>query len=490
MTSDHPKLLSKVPASRAIAFIRNGYRLARKGGRWLIGTANPVVAAEAVPFQGDIDEIIEERPARLIRPAFYIVVALLLLTIVVASVERVEIVVTGIGQLMTNVPPIVLQPMDRAIIRELKVQTGDKVTKGQVLALLDSTFTQADLTALSEQRQALLEKTQGLEAELNAISSRTGKPADDAALPQQGLYRQRMIQYRSRLRVFDEDLLRLQASVRTTEDDKVLLERQLVVAKDVENMRATLSQSQTGSKIQYLDAQTYRMRAEQDYRNAINHLNELQHDIVSKQAERQLFIDEWRRQALDALVAARTELSTVSENLTKASRMNDLVVLTAPENGIVLDVTKLSVGSVLGAAEHLVTIVPDNAVLVAEIAISSKDVGYVKPGDEVSVKVDAFPYQRYGKVPGRLLWVSEAPASTGTQQSKQTNGSAAPARTANASHHGWVELLKTELNNAPEGGRLIPGMTLSADIKIGSRSVVSYVLYPVTRAFTEDGGRP
>ncbi len=478
MANAGPKANAKSLAPRTNTFFRSCLQSVQMGRQWMFGSSNSVLS-EAVPFQGPIDEIIEEQPARLIRPAFYGVIGLFLAVVVVASVTRVEIVVTGTGHLATNMPPIVLQPMDRAIIRELKVRTGDPVKKGQVLAVLDSTFTQADLAMLAEQKRALQEKVRGLEAELKSIASAANAApfADDGL--QNGLYRQRIVQYRSRIHVYDEGITQLRAGIQTTEDDISALDKQLAVTKDLEQMRGSLSQLQVGSKMQYLDAQTYRMRAEQEYRNAVNHLAELRQDVIAKQAERQLFIDEWRRQTLEDLITARTGLSTVSENLVKASRMNDLVVLTAPDDGIVLEMTKLSVGSVLGAADHLVTIIPNSATLVADISISARDIGYVKAGDEVTVKVDAFPFQRHGKLSGRLLWVNEVPAAE-----------ASSGKTGGASHRGWVEFLDTTMKDLPEGARLIPGMTLSADIKVGSRSIMAYLLYPVTRAFNDNSVRP
>ena len=104
-----------------------------------------------------------------------------------------------------------------------------------------------------------------------------------------------------------------------------------------------------------------------------------------------MFTDEWHRQQLEELSKARDEFSKISANLAKARRLSDLVVLTAPSNGIVLEIARRSVGSVLNAAEALVTIIPTDAPLIADVMVSSGDVGYAKPGDEVMIKVDAFP---------------------------------------------------------------------------------------------------
>jgi HlyD family secretion protein len=229
------------------------------------------------------------------------------------------------------------------------------------------------------------------------------------------------------------------------------------------------------------------MRTERDYQDATNRLDEAQHFLNSTQADRQAFIDGWRRQELEELAKARADATAVGESLAKAVRMNDLVVLTAPEDGIVLEVAKRSVGSVLQEAEPLVTMVPTGTALIAEVMINSADVGYTKLGDEVAMKVDAFPYQRHGLLQGRLRAVGEDSVSTNAMAAAAP-GSALPI--PGVVHRSQVELSGAELHDLPAGTRLIPGMTLTAEIKVGSRSVISYFLYPIMRGFDESIREP
>jgi len=364
------------------------------------------------------------------------------------------------------------------------------VTRGQVLATMDPTFTQADLKSLTVQRQSLLSEVTGLETELATIDAGIAPAAtpDNETQPV-NLYRQRIVQYRSRLQVFDADIERLKANIQATEDDRTSLAKQLEIARSVEEMRATLAQAQAGSKLQYMDAKAMRMRTERSYQSAGDHLVELRHTVESRLAERQAYCDEWRRQTLESLETARAALTKVQESLVKIMRMSELVVVTAPEDGVVTDVAKLSAGSVLRSTEPLITLVPSNATLVAEIMVNSKDVGYTKPGDEAVVKVDAFPYMRHGFLQGHLLWVSEESFQTG-EPAGQEGSLPMSGRTGGAVHRGRMSLVDTKLKNLPPGIQLIPGMTLSADIKVGSRSVISFFLSPILRAFSESIREP
>jgi hemolysin D len=446
-----------------------------------------LVIPEAIPFQDPIDEICEEEAPSIMRGTHYFVMSLFLTIILIASLVKVDIVVVGSGRLATAVPPIMLQPIERAIVRELKVKQGDSVTKGQVLATLDSTFAQADLTSLTIQQKSLVAQVRRLEAELDDQLYEEDPALGEEARLQVSLYQQRRAQYLSQLKVYDEEIQRRLSNIRTTEDERSSQAKQLTIAKDVEGMRSAMLEKQVGSRLNYLEAQSARMRIEQNLQGAQNRLGELQHDLQSKQAERQSFVEQWRHQILEDLVAKRNEAARIGEGIAKATLVKDLVVLTAPEDGVVLDVAKRSVGSVLREAEPFITMVPANATLIAEVMINSSDVGYTKFGDEAVIKVDAFPYQRHGLMAGRLISVGEESFQSGAPVQEN---SLMPSEKSGAFHRGLVELTNTKLDSMPEGSRLFPGMTLTAELKVGSRSVMSYFLYPITRGLSESIREP
>lgn len=472
------------PVKTLVSTARN---IARRADQipWLAGTSSAL--PEAIPFMDPIDQISEEPPPRVMRSMNYVLAVAFLIALLVMSLVKVDVVVVGGGRLATVTPPIMLQPLDRAIVRELKVKEGQVVTKGQVLATLDPTFAKADLNSLSAQQRSVVAQVRRLEAELNGTPFEPDPNNPDDAL-QANLYLGRKAQYESQLRVFDEEVQRRQANIRTTEDDRDSQVKQLAIAKDIEQMRGSMLEKQVGSRLNYLDAQSARMRIEQGLQSANNRLPELRHDLQSKQAERQAFIDQWRHEILDSLVATRNEAAKIGEGMAKASLVNDLVVVTAPEDGIVLSVAKRSVGSILNGAEPFITIIKSDAPLIAEVMIGSADIGYLKLGDESVIKVHAFPYQRHGMMKGRLLTVSEESYPSGAD----ANGLKAPIMggSSGAYHRGLVELVNTDLENMPAGAKLIPGMTLNAEIKVGSRSILSFFLNPITRGLGESIREP
>jgi hemolysin D len=446
-----------------------------------IATAAPDPAAE--PPKPDLHDILLERPPRLLRGPHYVVVLLFVSVFALAAVLRVDVIVAARGKLLPDGPPIVLQPLDRGVIREIRVKVGDAVAKGEILATLDATFTAADSASLAAQQSALHAQLRRLTAELDGVPLTAGNGTADDRL-QLNLYSQRKAQYASRLNEFDAAIARDQTALRGTADALQVLSRQLEIARQVEAMRRQLYKGEIGSKLNYLDAQATRMSVEHEYQDEQSKAAELQQTLRSATAERQTFIDNWRRELLEELAKGRTADATLSESLTKAERLNNLVVLRAPANGIVLDIAKRSVGSVLNPAEPLITLVPSETPLIARVMIGSGDVGYAKPGDSVVVKVDAFPYQRNGFLAGRLRAIGEESIAPGNPEP------GAAAVTGGFFHQSEVSLNGTELHDQPAGTHLIPGMTVTAEINVGSRSVLSYFLYPLSSGLSESFREP
>jgi HlyD family secretion protein len=430
----------------------------------------------------DLDDILAEQPPRLMRSIHYVIVAGFVTILFLASILNVDIIVAATGRLITETPTIVVQPMQLSVVRELRVTVGDVVHKGDVLATLDPTFAQADKAVLATQEEGLQAQIARLQAELDDTPLQIAATTPEQTV-QVNLYNERRAQYATRLRGFDEDIERDEAAIHSVDDSRASLAQQLDIAKEVEAMRTKLFNLQAGSKLNLLDAQSLRLRNEQQMADASDKLNELRHGLASKKAERQAFVDEWRHELLDELVKARNDAATLGGQLTKATRMDDLVVLRAPADGVVSEIGKRSVGSVAQPAEPLVTLIPTDAPLVAEIMINSADVGFTTTGDEVALKIDAYPYQQHGLLKGVLRSVGED-VSSGAVTSPS-----APTPPG-IYHRSRVQLTDTRLHDVPAGTHLIPGLSLTAEIKVGSRSVISYFLYPISRGLSESIREP
>lgn len=438
------------------------------------------VLADAIAFQGPLEEIVAEAPPRWMRRASLILAASFVSLILTASLTQVDIVVAASGALAADRPTIVVQPMERAIIRELLVKPGDAVRKGDVLATLDPTFSQASVDSFGAQQRALAATIRRLMAELHGEIPWTGQQSDPDAALQDSLFRERMAQYAARLGTIDETIQRGEANFRTAAQDAAAFGNQLLVSRELEGIRGKLFTAQIGSKLLFLEAQGARLRAEREYQSAQSRLAELRHEIDARRAERRAFIGTWRTDLIQEIARHRAELTKVEDALTKAARLHALIILTAPEDAVVLDIAPRSAGSVLREAEPLMTLLPADANLIAEALVESQDVGYVRAGDNVVIKVDAFPYQRHGMLRGTVRAVGQASVANDRRAERD------PAANQPGRYHRMQVLLdRTALTALPDGARPTPGMTMTAEVKVGARSTISYFLHPITRGFGE-----
>jgi hemolysin D len=436
----------------------------------------------ALPFQGDLDRIVQAPPPRILQGTCVALGLLIVALIAAACVLRLDIVVTGPGVLATDHPTALLQALDRAVVRSLRVRAGDHVVKGQVLATLDPTFAQSDVRALQAQKWADIAELARLEAEAGGAiyTAAASRPDEDL---QASLSQQRHLEYAAKLASFDQALAHEAAEQATARGQLASLQRQASIAHDVLRVRTELLHGAVGSRLQYLDAEDAASRADGAVTSTADKLAELSHALQSTAADRQAFAENWRRDILEHLAQSRAALAQNDAALGKAAHMQELVNVTAPEDGVVLQVAQRAPGSVSGGADPLIVLLPAHAALVAEITVKSSDIGYLREGDPVQVKVDAYPFQKHGALHGRVRSIAAA-------SQPPDGGRGADPLTAGAVHRVSVDLDGTTLTSLPAGAGPTPGMTVSGDVKVGTRSVLAYFLAPVTRGFAQSLREP
>jgi hemolysin D len=154
------------------------------------------------------------------------------------------------------------------------------------------------------------------------------------------------------------------------------------------------------------------------------------------------------------------------------------VEVRAPVDGIVLDLPKVSSGSIVKQGEVIATLVRLNQPLTLEVDVSPKDVSDVRIGSSVSVKLDALPFQQYGDLDGTLSYMSQ------DTYDKDLAGEKASV------YRGRVTIPLTELTGLPEGFKLTSGMTASADMKVGKRRLITYLLHPIIKGLSQSFTEP
>jgi hemolysin D len=435
-----------------------------------------------VDFLPDADAIERSPLPPYLRRTLHLMAAALLTFIVWATFSQVEKIVIAKGRLVNPTGNIVVQPLETSIISRIEVQVGQVVKKGQLLATLDPTFTQADEAQLRTRLQSLDTQTAGLRAELEGKGS--GKAAGAAGsddLLQAQLSNERQANFGAQVKKLDQNLARLKAGLETNRRDQQVLAQRVKSLGEVEAMQEKLMAEQYGAKLQLLEARDRRLGVERDLLLARNKEQELLSELAAAQAERAAFGNSWRQKSMEDLLAATRERDSVNEQLQKADKRHQLVQLTAPVDGVVLDISKLSQGSVVKEAEQMFTLVPLVAELEAEVQVDSLDIGYIKLADTVHLKLDAFPYQQHGALDGKVRTISEDAFRRDAANAGQG---------LDAYYLSRVAFGKSTLKKMNAQSRLLPGMTLSAEIVVGKRSVMSYLLWPLTKALDESIREP
>ena len=192
---------------------------------------------------------------------------------------------------------------------------------------------------------------------------------------------------------------------------------------------------------------------------------------VSLQAQKAAFVQKWKSDASDQLVQTSNDLDAARDALKKASLQKDLVTLTSPEDAVVLKIGNASTGSVESGNndsgnQPLFILVPTDGPLEATVDIPANDIGFISAGDPVTIKLDAYRYLQYGTAKGVLESVSKG----SFRVDQDTNQPMPPYYTAR------IRFTDVHLRDVPPNFAVTPGMTLSADILVGHRSIISYLV--------------
>src|ERR1043166_927479 len=436
----------------------------------------------AEEFEANAIEVDSRKPPALTRVTLYVLLAFVLAGIAWAVLSTVDIIVTAQGRLITSAQTIVIQALETSVVRSIDVKVGQTVRKGEAVATLDPTFSAADVAQARQRIKSLSAEIARLRAELDGKRYVPEGSSEDDKL-QADLFEKHLAEYRARSDAYRADLARYQADLAGTQKSRKLLLERIEYARKIEAMKTDLHQKDVLALVEVLEATDKRLEVEREYEEATNKESQLKQQVEQSRANLEAFVKSWRQKTLDDLLKAQRERDSLQEQFTKAERRGQLVYLTAPADAVVLDINKRTVGSVAREAEPILTLVPQGVPIEAEVQIASEDSGFVRLGDPVVVKIDAFPFQKYGTISGVLSVV-------GGDSVAVDPSSAAARGPTRAYYAARVTGLSNTLKRVPKDTQLTPGMTVTAEIKVGQRSVISYFLYPLTKAFGESIREP
>jgi HlyD family secretion protein len=430
-------------------------------------------------FQSEADAIREAAEPLFARTTLWVLTAFLVAMVAIMFLTRLDRVVASVGGKIVPLDPInVIQSLDPSIIKSINVREGDQVQTDQLLATLDSTFTTADLSQYKLQVASLETQVARDKAELSrtplVFVDRPDADFRNYASLQKALYDQRQAQYAAQVNSFESKIRQTEATIQKLNKDDERYNQRAEIAGKIEDMRASLAESGSGSKLNLYISQDSRLELLRQIDETHNSLLESQHLLESLKADRSAFIEQWNAQLSQDLVQTQNNLDAARASYDKAVKHQDLVRITAAEPSVALTIAKVSVGSVLKQGDPFITLMPLRTRLEAEIKVLSRDIGFVRVGDPCTIKVEAFNFVEHGTAEGRVRWISEGAFTTNDD-----------GQAVDAYYKAHCSVDSTNFRAVPTNFRLIPGMTLTGDVNVGTRSVAMYLIGDMVRGLWE-----
>ncbi|MDH2915844.1 MAG: HlyD family type I secretion periplasmic adaptor subunit, partial [Gallionella sp.] len=242
------------------------------------------------------------------------------------------------------------------------------------------------------------------------------------------------------------------------------------------------------SKLQATDKEREHIEKEQDLKTQEHIIASAKATLTSSSRKLEQITADYRQRLQAERADISDKLDKTQAEVTKQEYRNGLLELKAPQDGIIKDVATHTIGTVISPGTILMTLVPKDEILRAEVWVSNEDVGFIHQGDSTKIKFASYQFQKYGMVDGQVAHLS-ADATDNTQQGA---GSSAPptAKSPNGqpySYRALVDLKAQELIVDGIKHTLSPGMQVTAEIHLGTRTIFEYLLSPVMKAFQEAG---
>lgn len=403
---------------------------------------------------------------------------LFVLALLWATLGQVDIVAVAPGRIIVSDRTKVIQPLEASVVRKVLVKDGDTVKAGQVLVELDPTMASADMASVQEQLKAAASEVMRSTALLHSLSSSTLltpvlKGLQAALIKDPATQAQLQSEWqdiRARLGKLDAEAVRRQAETDTVKASIAKLEATVPMAQTREADFKRLVEQGYISGHATQDKTRERIELERDLMTQRARLVEAQSALKESEQAKAAYRFESLRNLSDRQAQAASKHSQLESDASKAERREKLTQLRAPVNGVIQQLAIHSVGGVVTSAQPLMIVVPDSTSVTAQVSIANQDIGFVNAGQMADVKLETFPYTRYGTVRARVDVVT---ADAVTDEKK---GSYYPAT---------LTLVAKDMLIDGKRVNLSPGMNITAEIKTGQRRIIEFLLSPVQRAGSE-----
>ncbi|MCI6988942.1 MAG: HlyD family secretion protein [Campylobacter sp.] len=420
---------------------------------------------DSYEFSPGIIEI-EETPLNpLGRAIFYIVVAIIVFGLLWLFLAKVDIVVSSQGKFIPSGNIKILKPLENGIISSILIKEGDRVKKGDNLIIIDPSVSKVNL----------LTKEKSLEALTHSINRLKLLSFEDSLVKDSNLSSNEKSLYISQKTSFDETINQynykideLSNLIKANQDEikrlKALKELSSKRVKDLSKVKNIIAYKE------YEEALSKESEYSLQYQISISNLLAKEANLNELNKELFAFRENTKSKWLDELLTKSKEASEISAQINALNFQTKQQIITSPVDGFVGKLLINTVGSSIAPSEELLSIIPSDDELIISATVLNKDVGFLKLGQKVAIKVDTFNFQKYGKLDGELIHIS--------------NDSLKDEKLGEV-YEIKVKPLTTSLMVDGEIKQIEPGMSVVAEVKVGKRRVIELFIYPIIKYLDE-----
>lgn len=448
-----------------------------------------IVGVDPQDFAPNLLRVQNQPPAPFAQAMLRILLILLFAVILWAIFGKLDIVASAEGKLIPQSYVKIVQPFEQGLISEILVSEGQHVEAGQVLMRLDTTMSDADGKAISADYFIKQLARRRIDAELAGIEFKRADSDPEA------LYNEALAQYRANRHAY-HTALEEERSIRDKAQSELAAAKQ-ASSKLTETLPHYQKQAEAFAELAK-DGYVSRFEAadkQREYTERSQDLKTQQHLIASAQATLTASSRKLEQISADYRQRLQTERADLGSKLDKTQAeyakqqyRHELLELKAPQDGIIKDVATHTIGTVISPGTILMTLVPKDEVLRAEVWVSNQDVGFIHQGQATKVKLASYQFQKYGMVQGEVAHLS----ADATDANQPGTGASAPpnAKSPNGQPYAYRALVDLKAQELIVNGikhALSPGMQVTAEIHLGTRTILEYLLSPVMGAFQEAG---
>jgi hemolysin D len=417
-------------------------------------------------------EIQQAPPSPIGRAIIWTIIAVFTAGTLWATFGWIDIVATAQGKIIASGYSKIIQPYEPGVIASIHVMDGQAVKRGEVLIELDSTQNRADRDRASNEYRAAKADA----ARLRALVA--GKNAFDAPLDgdpqyialQQQLLRDQLSEYQARVGAAQRLIDQRKAALEQTKENIHRLEATVPMEAARADVYKKLLEHDAATKLDFLQAEQQRIDKTHELAGQRNKLMQDAAALSEAEHHHRVAVTEFQQAKQAELSVIETKAASLMQEVTKAGQKADLQRLTSPIDGVVQQLAVHTVGGVVTPAQQLLMVVPQDHPVEVEAHVENKDVGFVKEGQQVEIKVETFLFTLYGTIPGKVLSVSD---------------DAAPIENVGLVYPTRVSMDRSTIDVEAKQVNLSPGMAVTVEIKTGKRRVIEYLLSPLFKSAKE-----